>query len=116
MLLTQTQSQRAENYAIHFNCRQMFKLLEPEIQQRIRNVCEVMRPATMNMFGNDNYTEAEESRLINLANQNKVQASMCLIWYTSDTAWDNFQVQWQNLPEPEAITFQFYNEHVDKYR
>ena len=110
MLLTQTQSQRAENYAVHFNCRQMFKAMDADIQQRIRNVCEVMRPASLNMFGNDNYTEKEEARLIDLANQNRVPASMCLIWYTSDSAWDNFQVQWQNLPEPEGIRFQMYFE------
>jgi hypothetical protein len=114
MILSQTQKERGENYEVHFSCRQQFKAMDTDLQQRIRNVCEVMRPARLNMFGNDDYTDDEQARLINLANQNHVPASLCLIWYTSDHHWDNFQVQWQNLPEPEGIRFQMYFEPVDK--
>jgi hypothetical protein len=110
MLLTQTQKERAENYAVHFNCRQMFKAMDESTQARIRNVCEVLRSPKLNIFGNDDYTEEEYKRLVDLANQNGVMASMCLSWYTSDHEWDNFQVQWQNLPEPEGVRFQMYFE------
>jgi hypothetical protein len=88
----------------------MFKAMDESTQTRIRNVCEVTRQPKLNMFGNDDYTEAECRRIVDLANQNGVMASMCLIWYTSDHAWDNFQAQWQNLPEPDSIKFQMYFE------
>jgi hypothetical protein len=75
-LVTQTQAERAENYSVHFNCRQMFKALDTDTQQRIKNVCEVMREPNLSMFGNDDYTEKEYRCLIDLANQNGIMASM----------------------------------------
>lgn len=102
------QMQRRDNYATHFQSRQQVNAIAAEDESllaRMRNVAEVIRAPKLNDFGCDDFTDEEWKQIIELANQNGVQANLCLRWYLSDKEWDAFQAAWQNLPEPDTQRF-----------
>jgi len=98
--------QRRDNYVFHYDVRQQVKALEPGQIQRLKNIAEVIRPPKLNDYGCDDYSPDEWFQIITLANQSGVLAYMCIKWYHSDKDWENFLVNWKNLPEvPERDVF-----------
>jgi len=96
---TDVQRTRRDNYAAHFANRQYVKTLPPELQMCYLTATQVTKPPKLNPYGADSYSDEDWMLIINLAQQRGLQAFYINPWYTSEEGWQDFQNQWQNLPE-----------------
>lgn len=95
------QAARGENYASHYESRQMFKAFLQETQDLYRRVSQSL-PSDwqLNEFGAVAMTEDIENRMIYLALQNRLPHAWYLIpFFQSEAGWDDFRNKFEGLPE-----------------
>lgn len=106
------QQYRGSNYASHYEKRQMALTYPADFRAKIyRLIAESELPApVLNQWGCDSYNGAQMMLQIEIASrlQFSIPAYLINLWYWGDAGWEDFQAQWQALPEGKAITA-----HVD---
>jgi hypothetical protein len=97
------QAARGDNYASHFESRQLFKNFPAETQDLYRRVsASLPQEWTLNEFGAVDLSEENESRMIYLALQNHLPHAWYLIpFFQSEEGWDDCRKKFEALPEPE---------------
>lgn len=97
------QAARGENYASHYESRQMFKAFPQETQDLYRRVSLAMpRDWQVNDFGAVMLTETDENYMIQLAVQNRLPHAWYLItFFQSEEGWEDFRKKFEELPEVE---------------
>ena len=93
------QRTRRDNYAAHFAARKFVQTLPPELQMCYLTATQVTKPTKLNPYGADSYSDEDWTLIVNLAQQRGLQAFYINAWYTSNEGWQDFQKQWQELPD-----------------
>lgn len=94
-------TQRANNYAHHFECRETVKAMATEKRETIMHAAGHLRAPELNLFGATDRSRDEAQALLYLANRVGISDPWLLNpWYVSDAGWQAFQDAWDNLPEP----------------
>lgn len=94
-------TQRADNYAHHFDCREEVKDMSGEFRDLIAHAAGHLPTPSLTVFGSTDYTRDDHLVLIVLAKQIGMEDPFLINpWYTSDAGWKAFQVAWDNMPEP----------------
>jgi hypothetical protein len=92
---------RAENYSHHFECRATVKSMDPvQVERYQRAVAELPKFPHLNVFGCDDWGQAEWDVIIGIAKHHTLDAWFINPWYLSEDGWAEFQRQWQELPDP----------------
>jgi hypothetical protein len=95
---------RRDNYTAHFANRNYVKACPVELQMTYLTASQVIhKQPKLNDYGADSYTDEDWQMIINLANNRGLQAFYINPWYTSEEGWQDFQCQWQALPEEIEI-------------
>lgn len=92
--------QRRDNYVSHFKFRQTFKALPVEMQLLYQKFSVLLPRPVLDVWGAGGYTMDEMNGLIKLANSKGLPNCWMLVpWYATDEGWNDFQKQWQELPD-----------------
>ena len=95
------QLRRRDNYVHHFECHKFIMAHPEEELKHYRHLLQYIQPPILNPFGCDSYDEEQEKEIIAIARSEAIQdASFLISWYLSDEGWQDFQRQWDELPEP----------------
>ena len=95
----EVQKARAEWYSFHYENRQKVKHFDNEKMQTYQYTASMIMPARMTIYGGvaDDWPER---KAYELAGQYKLDVNLINHWYLSEAGWEEFQRQWQQLPEP----------------
>lgn len=94
-------TQRADNYAHHFGCRQTVKAMPEEARNNLAHAAGHLHTPQLTLFGSTLYTLDEQRALIILANHIGMNDPWLVNpWYVSEAGWQAFQDAWEQLPEP----------------
>jgi hypothetical protein len=94
-------TQRADNYAHHFECWTEVKTMSGEFRDLIAHAASHLRMPFLTIFGSTFYTRDDHLVLIVLAKQIGMEDPFLINpWYTSEAGWQAFQDAWKNMPDP----------------
>lgn len=97
--------ERRRNYAQHFECRKYVLGLPIETQEKYNALSMAFPEWNLNNEGAVQMDEYQEKTLIDVANQNGLQAWYLISFYTSQDGWNQFLGKFNALPEDEPFVF-----------
>jgi len=94
-------TQRADNYAHHFECREAVKAMQADVRATLAHAVGHFPYPRLTLYGSTEYTRDFELTMITLANRIGMSDPWLLNpWYVTEAGWQVFQDAWEQLPEP----------------
>jgi hypothetical protein len=93
------QRSRRDWYAFHYECRQKAMALDKDIIHAYLEAVKNLLPPVMTMFGGL-LADYPERRAYEIAAVYGLDVNLLNPWYLTTEGWDEFQILWQQLPEP----------------
>ena len=90
---------RRDNYVHHFECHK-FMMANPEEEiKHYQHISQYVQAPILNPFGCDSYDEVQWNQIFKIATAEGLKAVYLVPWYLSEEGWQDFQKQWDQLPD-----------------